>query len=284
MNYSKTFLVVGSNSQLSLRIIENLPSNNTFVLYNSIPKYKHENVLYFSISELNKLPKIDVVFIISAFIPDNINSFEDNQNLYNVNVDFIKKISSHFKDSKLIYASSVSVYDNFQGNIIKEDSTLNPTSPYAISKLWGETIIKQASKYSIIRISSLIGKGLKETTFVPMIISSALKSGTITLFGRGVREQNYINFTEAGKMFIKASELSANSTYLAVSNKSVSNKEIAESIKMILPKISIIYKGDDDSLSYKYDASKTYSSLNYTPSITIEESINEIIQWKKEQF
>jgi len=104
LNFSKTFLVVGSNSQLSLRIIENLPSNNTFVLYNSIPKYKHENILYFSINELNKLPKIDVVFIISAFIPDKINSFEDNQNLYNVNVDFIKKISSNFKDSKLIYA------------------------------------------------------------------------------------------------------------------------------------------------------------------------------------
>ncbi len=283
MNLSKTYLIVGSNSSLSLRIIDNLPAKNTFVLYHSKPKYKHENVTYFSINELGKLPKIDVVFIISAFVPDKINSSENNLDLYNVNVDFINKICNHFKDSRLIYASSVSVYNNFEGNIINETSEVNPIPPYAISKLWGETIIRMTPNFSILRISSLIGRGIKEKTFIPLIITGALKMGEITLLGKGTRQQNYINYMDAGKMFIKASELATNDTYLAVSQKSFSNTEVAEYIKLILPEISISYKGTDNSLSFNYDASKTYSALNFIPEVPIEVSLLEIIKWKQEQ-
>jgi nucleoside-diphosphate-sugar epimerase len=242
------------------------------------------NVTYLGISELSKLPKIDVVFIISAFIPEKINSFNDNNELFKVNVEFIKKIADHFKDSKLIYASSVSVYNNLPGLTINEDSEIGPLTPYAISKLWGEVIIKQAANYSIFRISSLMGRGVKEKTFLPIIINEALKSNTITLYGNGERKQNYINYTDVSKLFMNASEIIGNSTYLAVSPLSVSNKEVAEVIENILPNVSIQLNGVDGSLSFNYDAKKTYTELNYTPSITVKDSIHEIIKWKKEQF
>jgi UDP-glucose 4-epimerase len=281
---SKTYLVVGANSPLSLAILDGLPKKNIFVLYHSVPAQKREDVTYFSLSELGKLPKIDVVFIISAFVPDKINSFNDNSELFKVNVELIKKITDFFKDSRLIYASSVSVYNNSHGSIINEDSAIDPVTPYAISKLWGEAIVKQTVNHSILRISSLIGPGVKEKTFVPIIINEALRSNTITLFGNGERMQNYISFSDAGKLFLKAADLNTNTTYLAVSSRSSSNKQIAEIIRTILPEVTIKYEGIDNSPSFNYDAKKTYNELEHIPSKSITDSINEIIKWKKGQF
>lgn len=284
MNSSRTYLIVGANNPLSLRLTENLPSKNTFVLYNSAPTFKKEGVTYYGIDDLNKLPKIDVVFIISAFVPDRMDSFNDNLELFNVNIQFIKKISDCFKDSKLIYASSVSIYKNIPGKAISEDSEIDPLSPYAISKLWAEKIIKQTSSYSIFRISSLIGSGIKERTFVPIVINEAFNNKTITLYGNGSRVQNYINYLDVCKLLIKASEIKTNGTYLAVNPLSISNTGVAELIKELIPDVSIKYIGSDASSSFRYNAERTYADLSYTPSITIKESINEILKWKTEQF
>ncbi len=277
-------MIVGANSPLSLNIIESLPAENTLVLYHSKPKYKREGVKYFSSTELSKIPKVDVVFIISAFIPEPGRNLNSEKELFDVNVEFIKTITTHFKFSRLVFASSVSIYNADSGSIICENSEISPATPYAISKLWGESIVKEAKSYAILRISSLIGKGAKEQTFVPIVIKNAIQNKTITLFGQGERKQNYINYYDAAQMFIRASELSGNGIYLAVGTKSFSNREVAEIIKNILPGTIINYQNEDTSPSYNYNAAKTYEALNYTPLRSLTDSITEIITWKKEQF
>ena len=215
--------------------------------------------------------------MISAFIPNTKIAYNYNQDLFNVNVEFVNKIVQHFKDSRLIFASSVSVYNN-AGDVIKENSALNPSSSYAVSKLWGEIIVKQVNSYSIFRISSLIGKGVKGETFVPMIINQSIQKKSITLFGSGERKQNYINYSDVAQLFISAAHLNNNSTYLAVNPYSFSNIEVAEKVKSLFPAVNINYLGKDSTESFIYDGSKTFAELNFTPSISLTDSILEIIK------
>ena len=65
------------------------------------------------------------------------------------------------KVKKIIYTSTMAVYG--EGDWLKETDELNPLSNYAISKLYGETCIKQFSQfgidYTIFRVFNTYGPG-----------------------------------------------------------------------------------------------------------------------------
>lgn len=65
------------------------------------------------------------------------------------------------KIKKIVYASTMAVYG--EGDWLKETDELNPLSNYALSKLYGETCIKQFSQfdidYTIFRIFPTYGPG-----------------------------------------------------------------------------------------------------------------------------
>ena len=65
------------------------------------------------------------------------------------------------KVKKIVYASTMAVYG--EGDWLKETDNLNPLSNYALSKLYGETCVKQFSQfgidYTIFRIFPTYGPG-----------------------------------------------------------------------------------------------------------------------------
>lgn len=289
MNISnQNILIVGSNSILSKPLVDILLSNNFITIAYSSQKcgieIKNEK---FKTIQLNNLfvqqKNYDVVIAISSFVPNSIND-DCVDELIDVNIKLIDKLTRKFANSFFIYCSSVSVYTPLSNEIISEKSNVSPQNQYSISKLWGEKIVqKHCINNAIVRISSMIGASMKNNSFIPIIIDKALVEKKITLFGSGNRKQNYIDKNDVAKIIARIITLKKNGLFLAVGSKSYSNTEIAEIVK-INTNSTISYSGTDVSTSFIYDNLLTLKELNFTFDKSIEESIEEIIEWKKSQF
>lgn len=224
------------------------------------------------------------IYLVSSYVPAN-NKDVDDQQLIEANIQLPKTICNLFPSARVLFCSSVSVYErSIWDKIISVSETIPaPQSRYAISKLWGEQIIANHSSYAIIRISSMYGVGMKPTTFIPRIIDSAFSTGEINLLGDGKRLQNYVHVNDVAKIAVSAVKFNENLVIHAVGDQSYSNKQIAEKISTIIPS-RVTYNGMDNTPSYKYDNSQTTAklgSLNYT---TIDEGLNELIEWNKRKF
>ena len=216
----------------------------------------------------------DIIFHLSSYIPyHDFNSFDDD--LYRINIDFTKDIISKYKKSKIIFSSSVSVYGTPQG-ILNEKSAYNNPNPYGLSKLCGEFLIMSCSNYSILRFSSLYGKGMNSETFLPKIIEQAKNNKKIIIYGDGSRKQDYLYIDDAVTYCLKATETKNNEIYLAVNGKSFSNLDIALNVKKYT-NCSIEFSGIDNSSDFIYDNSFSVNTLQFSPEIDIEYGIKHLL-------
>ncbi|WP_300691385.1 NAD(P)-dependent oxidoreductase [Chryseobacterium sp.] len=270
-------LIIGANSILSKQLILQHTNDEVNIVYKTRPSY--DSIKSFPISKINQIPPdYDIVYIVSAVITNDITKTDD---IYDINIKLIQSICNKFLHSKIIFFSSVAVYDAIQAGIIDEETLPSPQSVYGISKLWGEKIIEQHPKYGIIRISSMYGNEMKESTFLPKIIKSAIQENNIKLLGGGTRIQNYINVKDVALLANKLALYNENINILGISPSNQSNKEVARIIKKIT-NCTISFKGHDTSRSVEY---KQSNHLLYQQNFTtLEQGIKELIQWKIKQY
>ena len=278
----KKNLVVGSNGFLGRHLCEYLFRQGDTVVgvYNKNKENLFQDVKQIQIEKLlYSSEEFSTIYITGAFI-SNSSKEVDLIALFNANVLLLEQLCAKFKNAKFIYCSSVSVYGNSEDEL-HEDSKINLESSYAISKFWGEEIIKKQKEYSILRISSIYGSGMNLSTFLPKIVIDAIKTKQIILFGEGNRKQNYIHVSDVVKYLYRAALYKKNATFLAVGKESISNQKIALEITQTLKGVSLTYEGEDNSPSYIYDNSKTNKMLKFEPLIEIKEGIKLLIEWKK---
>ncbi|GAA3621308.1 NAD-dependent epimerase/dehydratase family protein [Flavivirga jejuensis] len=281
----KSHIIIGSNSFLG-----SVLSKKIAMLGMDVLGVYHENIdnLYSKIAHIpiTKLKDLedhfDVVYIISAFIPNGTSVNIDNK-LKAVNVDLVNDLCKQFKSAKIVFCSSVSVYKHTT-KLITEKSVLESQSKYAESKLKGEAIVKQHDKYAIVRISSIYGVHMKVETFVPLVIKNAIIKNTITLFGDGKRKQNYIHVSDVANYLYSAAEYNGNDVFLATSKDELSNFEVVNFIKTYLPDIKINFKGIDNSKSYLYDNSFTNKTLKMLPEKVFKKEVLNCIEWIRKMY
>ncbi|GAA3614004.1 SDR family oxidoreductase [Flavivirga amylovorans] len=281
----KPHIIIGSNSFLGRALSEKLAMSGMEVLgvYHKNTNNLYEGIKHIWIDDLKNLKdNFDVVYIISAFIP-NTTSFSVDDKLEAVNVNLVDDLCKQFKKAKIVLCSSVSVYKH-TSELITEKSVLEPQSKYAESKLKGETIVRMHNKYAIVRISSIYGVNMKIKTFVPLVIKNAIIKKAITLFGDGKRKQNYIHVNDVANYLYSAAKYKENDVFLATSQGELSNLEVVNFIKMYLPNIKISFEGIDKSKSYLYDNSFTNETLKMTPEKIFKTEVLNCIEWIKRMY
>lgn len=281
---TKKHLIIGSNSFLGHSLSKKLCAKGVTVLgvYHNNTNNLFKAINHITISQLKIIEDdFDAVYIVSAFVPSS-KSINVETQLQAVNVDLVKTICKQFKKAKIVYCSTISVYKN-SIKTITEESEIEPINSYGKSKLLGENYVNQHDKYAIVRIASMYGVNMKPTTFLPLVVKSAIAKNEIILYGDGSRLQNYIHVNDVADYLIAASNYKENDVFLATAEKSISNKKLAVHIKSILPKTKIIFKGSDNSKSYLYNNSKTNTKLGLETKKEIKEGLNEIIAWMKKE-
>ncbi|WP_214228884.1 NAD(P)-dependent oxidoreductase [Pedobacter sp. B4-66] len=280
-------LIVGINNFLGIAIFNLLKDT-----FNIIGVYNHNTDKAPQCIELVQVEKLSTlkgrefshIYLISSYVP-GLNKPNDDQKLIDANILLPRTIIDLFPESRIIFCSSVSIYENRtkEGVILKSEPP-SPKSKYAISKLWGEEIVKESKSYAIIRISSMFGAGMNKDTFLPKVMEKALLFGEIILLGEGERMQNYIHVVDVANIAVKAALHPINTELMAVSNSSYSNKEIAQMIIELIPETSLNFSGSDSSKSFVYDNSFTFQELGQMEFKNIKEGLKELKEWIKKEY
>lgn len=231
---------------------------------------------------LENLPQtIDVIVHCAAIITgDNFSSV-----LLNANCIGVQNIASYALKadcSQLIYFSSLPIIGKPKIVPITEEHPIDPPTVYHITKYFGELVLKKLmpdKNLVIFRIPSPIGRKTAPNKIVPVFVKNAINNVDFTLLGNGGRIQNYIDVRDIARAIGCAIEKNANGTFNIASEKSHTNKELAElCINLFDSKSEINYNGVDKEEDYQWIVSteKAKKELGFVAKYTLSDTLLEI--------
>jgi len=276
----KVVLISGVNGFLAKTFIELYWKEYRLIgLYNNsknnVDHSKLSSLIH--VENLDKIEEnVDFVLHLAAFIPyGKLNTA--SHKLIESNIQLTYRLYRKFKNSKFVYASSISVYGNPENRVLNEESCFNNPNIYGLSKLAAEAIILNIEKYAIIRYSSIYGSGMYKGSFLPQLVNNAKYQRSIEIYDDGKRLQNYIHVMDAAKICYHTLKHESNGVFLGVDKYSYSSLTVARIIQENFTGTELIIGYDTCYYSYNFNPLYTYERLAFKPIINLEEGIKSIL-------
>ena len=241
-------------------------------------------------------------------------SVKDPIKYYDNNVSGFISLLKTALDNKiynLVFSSSAAVYGIPKNIAVTEQDDCKPSSPYGMSKLIDELILKDtclanhqlngiALRYfNVIGAdpSGLIGelaKG-KPNNLLPILIQSIANSSTLIIFGNdystpdGTCLRDYVHVSDLANAHVKALDLCfrRNGGYEVFNIGTGRPTSTLELIKIFeeVNKIRVPYKigkrRPGDPPAYYASNSKALKELDWTPMLEINKSVEDVWRWYK---
>jgi len=223
------------------------------------------------------LSKFDTVVWIAALVGDgacNIDPKLTNE----INFKSVEFLSQNF-NGRIVFFSTCSVY-GAQNQLLNENSSVNPLSLYASTKLKAENALKNKNAI-IFRLGTLFGLSdkfarLRMDLVVNTLTAKAFIENKINVFG-GEQYRPLLHVRDAAK----AIHESISSKEVGIFNLSLDNFkiiDIANAIKDHFPSLEILIEDIpfQDTRNYRVDNSKSLNLLNFKADILLLDGIKEI--------
>jgi NDP-hexose 4,6-dehydratase len=261
-------------------------------------KNKLNRILAVNIGSTDSVPMIsrlkpEVIFHLAAdaYVPY---SFERPLEVMATNLhgtlnvlDAARKIN---KLERVVVTSSSEIYGTALRAAINETHPLNPTSPYAASKVAADRFafsyyMTYELPLTIIRPFNTYGP--RHTyDVIPKFIRMALQNEQITIHGSGnqSRDFTYVDDMIRAFLLMGQNKKAIGEVVNFGTNKDVSVSRIARLIKKLsgsTSKIVHIKKRLSEVQKLRCDASKARELLNWKPTVSIEEGLKRNISWAK---
>ena len=205
----------------------------------------------------------------------------------------IMELAREVSAKRIVFSSSAAVYGNPEEMPVHEDSTLNPLSPYAASKIAAEMYIRSYSASydigsTILRYFNVYGPRQAFSEYsgvVSIFVNQALADKPLKIEGDGEQTRSFVHVSDVARATILAGEQeTAIGAIVNISGTGlVSIKQIAQLIKENVQgsKSEIIHVpsrvGDvKDSIGNIERAQKL---LGFTPEIPLERGLHETVEW-----
>jgi UDP-glucose 4-epimerase len=244
------------------------------------------------------LKDVDVVFHEAALASVTL-SVKDPIATNQVNVEGtlnLLKASCDLNVKRFIFASSAAVYGTTESPLKKEDDTLNPTSPYGVSKLASENYVRvfqrlYGLKTVCLRYFNVYGPRQRVDVHgsyggvISIFINRILEDMPPIIHGDGeqTRDFVYINDVVEANLLAMNSEKGAGEAFNIGTGKNVSIKQIATVLKQIMNKENledIHTEPRPTDIKHGYaDISKARRILDYKPRFSIEEGLTKLVNW-----
>lgn len=192
---------------------------------------------------------------------------------------------------RFVFLSSAAVYGNPQTLPIKEDTPLNPISPYGLHKMMCEDLCKyyrdiKGQNISVIRIFSAYGEGLRKQILWDMY-NKYKNNGSIELFGTGNETRDFIYIKDLVQaLHLVVNQENSDFIYNVANGEEINIRDLAEEyakeLHMDLSKVKfndIVKKGDP--LNWKANICKL-QKIGYKKSVSLSTGIKNYINWVKE--
>jgi len=202
------------------------------------------------------------------------------------------RVSTNNNVSKFIYLSSAAVYGDPIKLPVSEEHPLSPKSPYGLSKLLGEEVVKlyyrmYGLEYIILRLFNVYGPRQFLNPYSGVItkfIDRVSKGLPPIIYGDGTQTRDFIHVLDVCRVIQSCiNTRKVNEVYNIGSGKPLSINELANIIIRIsgleLRPIYESLRPGDIRHSYA-DISKAVKYLDFKPLISIEEGIKELLKFK----
>jgi UDP-glucose 4-epimerase len=238
--------------------------------------------------------KVDWVFHMAA-LADIVPSIQNPATYFHANVDGTFSVLQAAKASnvkRFMYTASSSCYGIPEAYPTKEDAAIRPEYPYALTKLMGEELAlhwAQVYKLPVVSLRLFNVYGTRSRTsgtygaVLGVFLGQKLAGKPYTIVGDGNQTRDFTYVTDIVDAFFTVAKSDVvNEVFNIGSNHTYSiNRlvELLEGDKVYIPK----RPGEPDCTFA--DTSKVKNMLNWTPKITLEEGVKNILvnieYWRK---
>ena len=231
------------------------------------------------------------IIINLAAVPGLVKSWEFFDKYIESNLLALGKLLESCKYSnvqKLVQISTSSVYGKIATGI--ENSTLNPYSPYGVSKLAAEKLVNTYSANfniptTILRYFSVYGPRQRPDMAYQKIIKSILSNESIEIYGDGEqsRTNTFVSDIVIGTIgAIEAGSKTEGKTYNLAGREQLSLIQAISVIeKVIGKKAKLIHlpARDGDQMHTRGDISAAIKDFDYNPNTEFRAGIEKQVEW-----
>ena len=235
---------------------------------------------------INGIIDVDIVYHLAAITSVPF-SFENPGETYEVNVLGtlnILELCRLCNAEKIVFASSY-VYGQPQYIPIDEEHPLQPTNPYARSKVLGEELCRAYNtdfgvKCIILRPFNIYGVGQNKNFLITSIIAQ-LRYGKIELKDPEPK-RDFIYISDVIDAYIKAGEFNGDFEVFNIGyGKSYSVKEIVDKTIYLYGKdVKVKYRGErrkNEIMDTVADIKKAKEKLGWKPRVEIDKGLSNIL-------
>lgn len=226
-------------------------------------------------------------------------SWTKSHRYYETNVIALAKMTEEIRTRDYfkhwMQIGSSEIYGSAGDTPTKETDEPKPTSPYAVSKLSGDQHLD--TYYSalgfptnVIRPSNGYGPGQQLFRVIPRAVYCGLTGNKLPLHGGGKVEKSFIHATDmAEAIYLIAEKAERGVTYNAGPEKPISIRSIVETVAKVMDipfeNLCEITEGrSGEDARYWLDSSRIKDDLGWEPKITMEEGVEEMVEWGKKYF
>ena len=277
-----------------IRVFDNLSTGN----FDYIKPYNVEFVegdIIHKESIINATKGVNYIFHLAANI-GNIKSLSDPAFDSTVNIlGTLNVLEAAYVNGvkKIVYSSSAAIYGELLYQPIDEMHSLEPESPYGVSKLAAEKHCLWFGRHYNIEVVCLRYFnvfGLNQLTdeygnVIPKWVDLILRGKSIKIYGDGTQTRDFVNVSDVANANILAMEKEGIAGFYNISSgDSITIYELAKKLQQIFNiNFEILYDNfrPGEVKHCMADITKASSTFHYHPLINLEDGLKEYIEWMK---
>jgi UDP-glucose 4-epimerase len=193
---------------------------------------------------------------------------------------------------RIVYASTIWVYSDCEGEVVDEDTLLPaPSHLYTSTKLAGELYCKAYQElygieYTILRFGIPYGPRAREAAVIPAFVGRALRGEPLTLAGDGGQSRRFVYVEDLAEgVALGLLDVARNRVYNLASDENVTIKQIAERVQELLGNVEIVYTparpGDFNGKVVLSD--RASRELGWSASTPFAEGVRRYVDWRRDQ-
>lgn len=231
-----------------------------------------------------------VVHFATVSINKSVADPDESLNINVIGNNNVFSAAANLGVKRLVYASSASVYGEPETLPMREDGPLNPLTPYCISKLTGEHLLRFHSRqtglsWNAMRFFNVYGPGQKTSAYYTSVINhfiNRLKAGQPPIIdGKGDQSMDFVHVHDVADACVAALLSDVEGEVFNVgTGVSTSIAQLAHIlIRSVGVDVEPVFNPRDVLVSRRAaDISKAQRLLGWSPRVTVEQGMDELVK------
>jgi nucleoside-diphosphate-sugar epimerase len=186
--------------------------------------------------------------------------------------------------TRVVYVSSCGLYDPRQAQSKTEGAPVAARTPYFEAKLAGEQLFSRLEGSVVMRLSGPVGPGMRANLVLPRFLATALAGGSLTLWGSGAREQDFVDVADVARFVGLALQHAGSGIFNVASGVPVTMRALAETVVGVAGSGSVELADQPDPMegdTARYSVDRAREQLGWSPQVGLETMVRRLLAGRR---